>query len=294
MFEKLDNCPLCESGHFHNHIICQDHTVSEENFAIVQCDNCSFLFTNPRPSGQTIASYYESDDYISHQNKSNNLVNFVYRIARSYTLKSKLKLINSFKTPTRNILDIGCGTGHFLNTCKHNRWNVLGVEPNDTARTIASKNNIDVFEKISDLPEKQFDIITMWHVLEHIPDINNLLSAVHKRLTKNGRLIVAVPNVASLDAQLYKDKWAAYDVPRHLYHFTQKTMAKMMSKHKFKVLETVPMKLDAFYVSLLSEKYRKPGIAGYLKAIINGCKSNIYATKNNQNYSSLIYIIRKK
>ncbi len=294
MFEKLDNCPLCNSGHFHNYIICKDHTVSHEDFAIVRCDDCDFLFTNPRPSSETIDSYYESEDYVSHQNKSNNLINLVYRFARKFTLTKKLKLINSFNSTGKQLLDIGCGTGHFISYCKTNGWQVEGVEPNETARNNASSKGIRVAEHLSELQSNTYDVITMWHVLEHIPTINEYLKTINSLLNKNGKFIVAVPNVDSYDADHYKSHWAAYDVPRHLYHFSQKTMSKMMKKHGFKVIKTKPMKLDAFYVSLLSEKYKKPGIKNYINSIINGCLSNSYASKNNNNYSSLIYIIRKQ
>lgn len=294
MFEKLDHCPLCNSGHFHNYIICKDHTVSNENFAIVQCNACDFLFTNPRPSGESLSSYYESEDYISHQNKSNSLTNFVYRIARKFTLKSKLKLIESFGLPSKTLLDIGCGTGHFIETCKDAGWSVSGVEPNNTARTRAQKTTPNIYEQLDDIAHNNIDVITMWHVLEHIPDINHLLSTVHSLLTKNGRFVVAVPNINSYDAQLYKQHWAAYDVPRHLYHFSSSTMAKMMKKHNFKIVQALPMKLDAYYVSLLSEKHNKPGVSNYVNAFINGYKSNSYANKHNNNFSSLIYIIRKQ
>lgn len=294
MFEKLNNCPLCNSGHFHNYIICKDYTVSREDFAIVKCDQCDFLFTNPRPSATSLDAYYASEDYVSHQNKSNNITNLVYRFARNFTLKNKLKLINSFDMPEKQLLDIGCGTGHFINLCKSNRWQVAGVEPNETARNIARSNNTHVVESLSELDQSSYNIITMWHVLEHIPDINDLLHSVHTLLNKSGRFIVAVPNVASYDANYYKNHWAAYDVPRHLYHFSQLTMAAMMKKHGFKVVDTKPMKLDAFYVSLLSEKYKQPGIANYLKSIIKGSLSNSYARSNQNNYSSLIYIIRKQ
>jgi len=294
MFEKLDQCPLCNSGHFHNYIICKDHTVSQEDFAIVKCDKCNFLFTNPRPSSTSLDSYYESEDYVSHQNKSNNITNLIYRFARKFTLKGKLKLINSFNLQTKQLLDIGCGTGHFINLCKSKGWHVDGVEPNETARNIARSNHTHVVEQLSDLENKSYDVITMWHVLEHIPDINDYLNTIHRLLNKNGRFIVAVPNISSYDASYYKDKWAAYDVPRHLYHFSQQTMAAMMKKHGFKVIATKPMKLDAFYVSLLSEKYKQPGVGNYVQSILKGSISNSYARKHQNNYSSLIYIIRKQ
>lgn len=294
MFEKLTHCPLCNSGHFHNHIICKDYTVSHEQFAIVQCDSCDFYFTNPRPEPQALPKYYESEDYISHQNKSNNLINTVYRFARSYTLKQKLKLVQHYKSGGK-LLDIGCGTGHFLKTCQSGGFEVQGIEPSSTARQQAVDQNLTVFEDISSIPDSStFDVITMWHVLEHIPNLNEFLQHVHHLLSSNGTLIVAVPNIESFDQKLYQQNWAAYDVPRHLYHFSQKTMQALMKKHSFKLINTSPMKLDAFYVSLLSEKYAHNGKTKYLQSFINGLKSNNYAKHHKNNYSSLIYIFSKK
>ncbi|MDX1629709.1 MAG: class I SAM-dependent methyltransferase [Fulvivirga sp.] len=293
MFERLETCPLCDSGHFTNYLICKDHSVSQEQFAIVQCTNCSFLFTNPRPASDQLSQYYDSKEYISHQDKGNTPINFIYRLTRKFTLKRKVKLIGNV-SKKKNLLDIGCGTGHFLDAAKSANWQVTGIEPNDTARKQAIQKGIPVFDQLESLKkDNKYHCITLWHVLEHIPDINKSLQLISKHMPPSGTLIVAVPNADSYDAGHYKDKWAAYDVPRHLYHFTPATMKALMKKHGLKVKAIKPMKLDAYYVSLLSEKYLKPGIFNYLKAIVTGWKSNKYANKNNNNYSSLIFIIKK-
>ncbi|MTI19966.1 class I SAM-dependent methyltransferase [Fulvivirga sp. RKSG066] len=294
MFERLDNCPVCDSGQLINIIICKDHTVSKEDFVIVKCDACSFHFTNPRPSSDQLGKYYESEEYISHQDKGNSLINQVYKIARNFTLKGKKSLVSKYYTQG-NILDIGCGTGHFLNVFNTKHWKTYGIEPNQTAREQAQLRVSNTFESIDDLPSSaKFDIITMWHVLEHVPDLNDFLKKVNTYLSKKGVFIVAVPNMNSLDAKIYKSHWAAYDVPRHLSHFTQPTLKKLMLKHSLKVVDIKPMKLDAFYVSMLSEKYKNGGKNNYVAAIKNGLKSNRFARENNQEYSSLIYIIKKK
>lgn len=299
MYERLEHCPVCNSSDFSNSIICKDYTVSQESFVIVECNRCNFRFTNPRPRAEELDKFYESEDYISHTNSSKSVVDVVYKTVRKFALKGKLKLINKLsKSKDKKLLDVGCGAGVFLNYCAENGWQTNGVEPNGKARAIAKNDSSSlIVEKLSDVEHTNFDTITLWHVLEHIPDLNSTIETLKSLLDSKGRLIVAVPNLESWDAWHYDKHWAAYDVPRHLYHFSQGTMVNLMKQHKLKVEAILPMKLDSFYVSLLSEKYRKHDNEakgnGYIKAVIKGYKSNRYAKKHNNNYSSLIYIIKK-
>ncbi|MTI26858.1 class I SAM-dependent methyltransferase, partial [Fulvivirga kasyanovii] len=219
MLETLNTCPLCDSGHFNNYLTCKDYTVSGEEFNLVTCTNCSFTFTNPRPKAEDLSQYYQSQDYISHSNKSNSPVNIIYKIARNFTLKKKVALINSLNKKG-SMLDIGCGTGHFISACKEDGWAINGVEPDENARKMATdKTAINISADIKDVEQTEFDVITMWHVLEHIPNLNDFMQILAHKLKETGKLIVAVPNYKSHDAQYYKQYWAAYDVPRHLYHF---------------------------------------------------------------------------
>ena len=292
MYERLDNCPLCNSGHFHNKIITKDYSVSGESFAIVECDKCGFNFTNPRPSPEEIGSFYESQNYISHKDKSHSIFDIVYRIVRRFTISSKVRLIEGLDTK-KTILDYGCGTGEFLKAFKLRDWEISGIEPNPGARTIAEKNtDHTIYEKAEDLPaNQQYHIITLWHVLEHIHDLQETIKMLKERVKKKGFIIIALPNNKSWDLEYYKEFWAAYDVPRHLYHFNPETLKKLAKEHKLKVKQIIPMKFDAFYISLLSEKYKNNKNNAF-KALINGLKSNRSARKNNQ-YSSLIYILRR-
>lgn len=294
MFEKLENCPLCNSGHFSNYLICKDYSVSKEEFAIVKCEECNFVFTNPRPHPDVLDKYYQSDDYISHQNKGNSIINILYQIARSFTLNKKVKLINKHSPKKGRLLDLGCGTGHFLSAAQKAGWEVTGVEPSALARKQAIDKNLEVVKELTNVSTDQhFDIITLWHVLEHLPDLNESISILYKLLNKKGTLIVAVPNYQSYDAQKFGKFWAGYDVPRHLYHFSHDTMKALMKKHKFKIKSILPMKLDAFYVSLLSNKYKYHGNSKFVNSFITGLKSNTYASKHDNNYSSNIFIISK-
>jgi len=293
MYKKINKCPLCKSKNIKNLIICKDHLVSGESFAINECNDCSFKFTNPRPVDEELSKYYQSEDYISHTNKANSLRHLLYKTVRNYTLNKKLKLINNL-SKKGNILDVGCGTGEFLQVCSDNLWNIHGVEMDQQAREKAEKLlNIDIYKDLYVCEHfNTYQVITLWHVLEHIPDIHNTIKYLKKLLTKQGRILFALPNIDSFDAHKYKEFWAAYDVPRHLYHFNQNTFGKLMKTHGMKVKTIVPMRFDAFYVSLLSERYKNKYF-NYIKSIINGCKSNSYASKNNNNYSSLIYIVKK-
>lgn len=290
MFEKLEQCPSCGSSSFQNKMITEDFTVSHESFAIVQCDKCNLLFTNPRPPKQSISKYYDSPEYISHSNKTKSVLDIIYQVVRNYSLKKKYKLISSLNT-TKSLLDYGCGTGHFLNKVYKEQWEISGVEPNSNAHFNISVNIKKYIHKsLSDIsPEKSFGIITLWHVLEHIHDLNETLINLKLRLDKNGKLIIAVPNPNSFDAEYFKEYWAAYDTPRHLYHFTQSSMKTLIKSHGLRIVKTVPMNFDSFYVSLLSNKY-KYGRTKYLNSFITGYKSNTYANKTGE-YSSLIYIV---
>jgi len=290
--EVVKICPVCQGTSFVSVFNCEDHTYSHQQFSIQQCENCQLMITNPRPDQNTIGDYYKSDEYISHTGKSNSLFDWIYLRARSYTLGWKQKVIQSRK-PVGRILDYGCGTGEFIQHMVKNGWAGCAVEPSDEARNKVQKlNNLKTYKSIDELPEKKFDIITLWHVLEHVPNPDELIQQLKQKLNTGGLIFVAVPNHEAHDAQHYKKHWAAYDVPRHFWHFAKSNMTTLLSNQQLKLNEVLPMKLDAFYVSLLSEKYKNQGrhnIITPLRALINGLRSNSKGAKT-MNYSSLIYI----
>ncbi len=294
MYEKLESCPLCGRHELKNKLICKDYLVSEESFAINECAYCSHRITNPRPVIQELDKYYESEDYISHTGKTKNLINSLYKLARTITLRSKLSLITKYSEPAR-VLDMGCGTGEFLALLQKNDWEVYGIENNPKAMKKAeSLLNIELYDDLNKLdPKENFEVITLWHVLEHIPDIHATMNQLKKHLDRKGTLFIALPNYNSFDALKYKEFWAGYDVPRHLHHFSQESFKFLCKQHELKLKKIIPMKLDAFYISLLSEKYKKNRILKYINFIVTGLKSNTYARKHNKNYSSLIYVLKK-
>jgi 2-polyprenyl-3-methyl-5-hydroxy-6-metoxy-1,4-benzoquinol methylase len=233
-YERLTHCPVCNKDSFKNFMVVKDNAVSKESFVIVECENCGFKFTNPRPSENEIGKYYASEEYISHSNTNKGITNKAYQVVRSITVKQKVDIINKFVPAKGAILDYGCGTGNFLQACQKDNWQVFGIEPNDTARTQAQAllhTNI-VSTDLQQFEPASFDIITLWHVLEHIHTLNETVKTLLSLLKPDGFLLIAVPNADSLDAKEYKENWAAYDVPRHLYHFTQATMKRFLTKPK--------------------------------------------------------------
>jgi 2-polyprenyl-3-methyl-5-hydroxy-6-metoxy-1,4-benzoquinol methylase len=234
-------------------------------------------------------------DYISHSGKSKTLFDKIYLTARNITLRWKYKLVKEYFPQSGNILDFGCGTGEFLNFMKRKKWVVTGVEPNETARQKANQIlENKVSKDLVEIKDKNVEVITLWHVLEHVHDLNNTLQKLKSHLSPDGHIIIAVPNPDSHDSKHYKHHWAAYDVPRHLWHFTQSTMTALLNKNGLKVVEVRPMKLDSFYVSLLSEGYQYPNnpkLLSAVKALAEGFISN-YASRKKKEYSSIIYISR--
>lgn len=291
---EVKECPICSGNKFSSYSTCKDQTVSKKEFNIQKCDGCNFIITSPRPKDDELGQYYLSDEYISHTNKSKTLFDKVYQISRVYALKWKLSVLNKYTTSTKTLLDVGCGTGSFIKYCSNNHWDVIGVEPSANAKEhIPADLRMKVKSDLHHVEQKEFDAITLWHVLEHIPNLNDALNLIESKLKSTGTLFIAVPNPESWDAKKYATNWAAYDVPRHLWHFTQETMHKLMTKHHLQVVQTLPMKLDAYYVSLLSEKYEdKSKPVQFINGFINGLRSNMNAKKNT-NYSSILYIIKK-
>lgn len=293
MYEKLKSCPVCDFTEFTNHIICEDHLISKESFVIVKCNNCGFLFTNPRPSIQNIAKFYDSSEYISHSNTNKGIKTMLYNLVRIRMTKKKLKLIDRY-SDKKNILDYGCGTGYFLNKAKKDGWLVKGYEPNENAlNKIPSYIKPDIISSHSELEDfKKFNVITLWHVLEHIHHLNETFELLKSKVKKKGFVFIAVPNHKSWDANYYKKYWAGYDLPRHLYHFNPETMNKFARKHDMIIRETIPLTYDAYYMALLSQYY-KTNKYNYVKSIIKGFQSNKKALIDD-NYSSLIYVLKKK
>jgi 2-polyprenyl-3-methyl-5-hydroxy-6-metoxy-1,4-benzoquinol methylase len=296
--KEINTCLICGSTKIEPFLVCKDYTVSQQEFQIQRCVDCNFKFTSPRPEDAELGKYYKAEDYVSHSDTKKGLVNKLYHGVRSYTLIKKLQLvIQHAKLKSGKILDYGAGTGAFLNTCKTNKWDALGIEPDETARKVMNdKFSITSFPSLEEAKRSTlfsgFDAITAWHVLEHVPDLKETIAVLKGALKDKGIFIVAVPNPESNDAKHYKQFWAAYDLPRHLWHFEPKAITKLFSDNGFKLEKTLPMVFDSFYVSMLSEKY-KTGSISLIKAFTRGLISNIKANKTGKEFSSQIYTFRK-
>ena len=291
----LEKCPVCSEGGLVKKFDCIDYSTTKENFTIVSCETCDFTFTNPRPKDENLGEYYKSDMYISHTNNTKGLFNWLYQTVRKYAIGSKVNLLQ--KTSAKGShLDIGCGTGEFLNACKNAGYNTKGIEPSELAREQAIKNfKLSVSENtnLNQLQKEQFNSISMWHVLEHVPNLNETIGEFARILDQNGKVIIAVPNHKSWDANHYKEFWAAWDTPIHLWHFSKETIEKLFENHNFKLTKTKPMLFDSFYVALLSEEF-KTGKKKFIKGFIIGLISNIIGIISKKGCSSTIYVFEKK
>ncbi len=290
-------CPICNSNNIQQQLAAKDHTVSQNVFSIWHCNACTARFTQDVPDQEAIGAYYASENYISHSDTKKGIINSLYHMVRKRTLGAKRRLVMNETGITKGtILDIGCGTGAFLNTMKEAGWNITGLEPDTVARTKAAELYTIHPEKpgkLFELAPASFNSITMWHVLEHVHELHAYIKQIEKLLAPGGKAFIAVPNYTSKDAAIYRENWAAYDVPRHLYHFSPQSMETLLTQHGLKLAAVKPMWFDSFYVSMLSEQY-KNGKGNIVKAVINGFMSNLAAWGNTRKCSSVIYVISTK
>jgi len=291
----IHSCPVCKSENLKLFLKGKDHFASKETFNIEKCDSCGFLFTQDFPSENYIDSYYVSDQYISHSDSRKGLMNKLYHYVRRYMLGRKTKLIEKQSSQKGRLLDIGAGTGYFAHEMQNKGWAVTAIEKNEQARNLCKEKwNIDARDNkaLFELPHHSFDVITLWHVLEHLENLNEVMQQLYVLLQPSGTLVVAIPNATSYDAKHYQSFWAAYDLPRHLWHFTPQTFSQIASNHNFKIVETKRMAFDVFYISILSEKYRGKSmrmVRAFFTAFI-GWLSSVF---NKSKTSSLIYVLKK-
>ena len=295
-FVFYDACPVCYSSEIQPVLEAKDYTVSNEVFSIWHCNNCTLRFTQNVPAADAIGKYYQSGNYISHSDTKKGIINRLYHSVRNITLAQKRKLIQQVTSLQKGtLLDIGAGTGAFAAEMNRAGWKVTGLEPDETARRNAKENynlNLCLPEDLFAQQPDSFDAITLWHVLEHVHELHRYLQAFQTILKRSGTILIAVPNYTGFDADYYKEYWAAYDVPRHLYHFSPHSMKQLISQHGFTVAQTKPMPFDAFYVSMLSEKY-KQGKNNFTSAFFIGLQSNFKASGKPEQSSSVIYVIKK-
>ncbi len=290
-------CPSCQYK-THQLFTCKDYSVSGDLFDIYECPHCSLRITEPQPDESQLYRYYQSESYVSHSDTKKGIINRLYHIVRKKNTLTKLNIVNRVAHNKKgNLLDIGCGSGYFLSVCHRHQWSVNGIEPNEQARNLA-ENRIHqhIYSSIHEpLNEgKKFDLITLWHVFEHLSDIQASAEQLKSLLLDQGIIVLAVPNYMAFDGQHYASHWAAYDVPRHLHHFSPTSMEYLLHQHNLRIEQIIPLRFDSYYVSMLSEQQKGSGkISQLIKGGYNGFRSNRRAAKTG-NYSSLIYIIKKQ
>jgi len=291
MMEKLSSCPACGETKILPFLTAKDYTVTHENFELTHCQACELLFTNPRPTASEAGPYYKSENYISHSDTQRGIINKLYHLVRNFTLKQKTQWIEKEKTGNLELLDIGCGNGHFLHACQKAGWKISGMELDPvTAAWAETMLGIDIYSSIKNIPKNEkFNLISLWHVLEHVYELEEYFTFFKSRIAKEGVLLLALPNSKSFDAQHFKEYWAAYDVPRHIYHFEPSTVASLAKRHGFKLKSTRGQIFDSFYISLLSHEY-KTGKKKLISSLMVGLWSNLSAYFGKGNYSSNLYI----
>ena len=292
-----ENCPLCNGAEIAPLFKCKDRFATGEEFEVCRCSSCGFTFTQNFPDEKEICRYYESPTYISHSNTSKGIVNKTYHIVRSIMLHKKRRLIEKL-TLLKNgkLLDYGAGTGYFARTMQKAGWDVTAIEKSGNARELALREfglGMLPEEELRNIGNNSIDVVTMWHVMEHIQYLDHIWEELYRVLEDTGIAVIAVPNCSSYDAQLYKENWAAYDVPRHLWHFTPSTIMKWGEKHGFILERQYTMPFDGFYISMLSEKYRGSSLAA-AKGAWNGLKGWIAQSKKRGASSSMIFVFRKR
>lgn len=291
-------CPCCKSTLISKVLLCEDFTVSHEHFEIWECSQCTGRFTQHVPDATGIAPYYKAEAYVSHTDSKKGIINRLYHIVRNYTLGEKKKFIHQItKKTSGHLLDVGAGTGYFLQYMQQKSWKVTGLEPDAEARDVALKSNglsLLPIDQLEQLEPGQFDVITLWHVLEHVHELDSYFDIFKRLLKPGGHVLIGVPNYTSYDAKLYGNYWAAYDVPRHLYHFSPQSMEQLVNRMGCKLVYKEPMWFDSYYVSLLSEKYKHQRLSVFsmLKVAWIGFYSNLPCYFDKSKCSSVIYVIQ--
>lgn len=291
------SCPLCGSAHIHRAMDCTDYYATREKFDVYHCDDCHFIFTQDAPVESEIGKYYESPNYISHSDTRKGAMNTIYHWVRCLMLRRKARLVeNESQLKTGCLLDIGTGTGYFPHVMQQRGWKVSAIEKSAQAREFGQTHfglDVKAESELAHLPNGEYDAITLWHVMEHLEHLDETWKELSRLLKSKGVVVIAVPNCGSYDARIYGNQWAAYDVPRHLWHFTPQSMQALGKKHGFELTAYYPMPFDAYYVSMLSEKDMGHSCS-LIKGMWNGLKAQCHAMGHKELSSSIIYIFRKQ
>ncbi|MGJ8683020.1 MAG: class I SAM-dependent methyltransferase [Nonlabens sp.] len=278
-----DNAPTYT--HF---LTVQDYFLTQEKFELYKNEQTEVLKTTPQP--ENLESYYESENYLSHDDSQDSFFARCYQYAKGWNLKSKKSLIGKYAVDGK-ILDIGAGVGDVVGALKKSGYDAVGYEPSKKARIFAARKGIELLDQTDSIQPNSIKVISMYHVLEHVPDYDKQIADIKNWLQEDGVLILALPNYNSFDAKWFKQHWAGYDVPRHLFHFNKRAVRNVF-QGDFEIVSTKPMWFDSFYVSILSARYQKKKLA-FVYGIIIGLISNIAALFSKEP-SSIVYVLKKR
>ena len=289
-------CPWCGSENFHLHLELKDYFLTQETFKIVECENCHLLYTTPRPTPEEIGRYYKSENYYSHQENKKGFIPRLYETIKKVNIKHKYKIASEgiLVDENKQLLEIGCGVGDFLQYAENQGWKCFGAEPSeDAVKILHTKSKAEVIkpEQIENYPDESFDLICMWHVLEHVDNLKWQIDQLSRLVKPNGKIVIALPNYQSYDAKYYQDKWAAYDVPRHLNHFSKEFISNKLIINGLRCISIKKLIWDSYYISYLSEQYKQHKLP-LMRGAWRGLVSNLKATRTGE-YSSLVYIFKK-
>ena len=294
----MEKCPICGHNEFEKVYDLDDYKITQETFSLQKCTHCTLIYTVDPPLGDNIGRYYESDDYLEHSNRKNDLFSRMYGWGRDLMFGYKYGILKKLGSE-KKILDIGAGSGYFLNFMRGKGYSVTGIEMSERARNHAKEvHNLDIHpdEMFHNKAFKEkFDIISLWHVMEHLYDLNQVVKRFDELLNPNGHLVIALPNYNALEVEIYKKYWNGWDVPRHLWHFSPQSLKHLMNNHGFEIERMKMMPLDPLFNTLLTNKYRQGNaVMNVLRMCTVGVMSLISGLFNVEKASSIIYVIKRK
>ena len=269
-----------------NSIETKDYLVTHESFFVEEKEK-GISFTHPVIADEEIDKYYNTTAYLSHSSNK-TLISFFFDLFSNIMVKKKTSFMLGLGGVSA-YLDYGCGIGKLISSMNKKGVASYGYDTSSLAISVCNNKSLNASSNLDDLPNK-YDLISFWHSLEHVSDYTKVLKKTKKMLSKNGTMVVALPNYDSFDAKFYSKFWAAYDTPRHRVHFTKKGFIKAASQLGFEVVKTKPLFLDSFYISMMSEKY-KQSLFYFLKGLFIGALSNLFFFFTKQ-ASSHTYVLK--
>jgi SAM-dependent methyltransferase len=293
--QEVPDCIVCGSGQRHPHLRAPNRFNVGEVFPLVQCSQCGFVYLSPRPSQESIGSHYEDEGYHPHQAEAAGVVDRIYRISRDWNLRYKRWMVESHHRKGA-LLDFGCGTGEFLAEMRANGWQVTGVEPAAQARAVAEGLGVRASADLEGC-DGPYDVITLWHVLEHVHEAAGQFRRLCELLTPGGILVMALPNIGSVDSRAYGANWVALDAPRHLFHFRPQDVRRFAVARGLTPAGGGVLPLDTPYNVLLSEQLagqvvRGTRLFGLFRAIRVALAASIRGAIDRSRSSSPVYVFR--